>query len=457
MTEPRANTIKPENYWTASGWQQSPCLRVDSGRLLSQSRPDPGSETVNGYVLPGLCNAHSHAFQRAIAGRTEHRSATLDNFWSWRETMYQFAGRIGPDELRAIAAQLYVEMLEAGYTWVCEFHYLHHQPDGQPYADPAAMALALIEAAAETGIGMTLLPVLYQTGGFDARPLSERQRRFGFSVAGLLALCQRLRSLESERLIVGSALHSLRAVSASALAEFLAAESAQQRPLHIHIAEQASEVAECRTVRGQSPVAWLLDHAAVDQRWQLVHATHASTAELLGIVHCGANVVLCPTTEANLGDGVFPLQKYLDAGGSFAIGSDSHISVSPVEELRWLEYGQRLIQQQRNVAASAEQPSVGSRLFEAAWRGGLRAAGKAVTADAPSGQALAADLIVLDHQHPQFAAGDLAQVLDTWLFAGNQNLVRDVMSGGRWCVRDGRHEQREAIAARYRQVMLGLR
>jgi len=457
MTEPRVATIKPENYWTANGWQHSPCLRIDQGRLLPQSRPDPNSETLNGYVLPGLCNAHSHAFQRAIAGRTEHRTAARDSFWSWRETMYQFAGRIGPDELRAIAAQLYVEMLEAGYTWVAEFHYLHHQPDGQPYADPAAMALALIEAAAETGIGMTLLPVLYQTGGFDARPLNERQRRFWFSVEGLLALCQRLRGLESDRLIVGSALHSLRAVAPAVLSEFLAAESAPQRPLHIHIAEQCAEVDECLALRGQTPVAWLLDHAAVDQHWHLVHATHLSDAEALGIVQSGANVVLCPTTEANLGDGVFPLQPYLDAGGSFAIGSDSHISVSPVEELRWLEYGQRLTKRQRNVAASALQPSVGTRLFDAAWRGGWRAAGVADADDAPGSQALAADLIVLDHQHPQFAASDLAQVLDTWLFAGNQNLVRDVMSGGRWCVREGRHQQRDVIAARYRRVMRGLR
>lgn len=457
MTEPRVTTIQPQYYWTASGWQQSPCLRVDSGRLWPQSPADASSATINGYVLPGLCNAHSHAFQRAIAGRTEHQSGARDSFWSWRETMYQFADRIGPDEMRAIAAQLYVEMLEAGYTWVAEFHYLHHQPDGKPYADPAAMALALIEAATEVGIGMTLLPVLYQTGGFDARPLGDRQRRFGFSVDGLLALCQRLRGLESERLIVGSALHSLRAVTPPALSEFLAAESAHQRPLHIHIAEQRAEVDECLALRRQTPVAWLLDHAAVDARWHLVHATHLSTAESLAIVQRGANVVLCPTTEANLGDGVFPLPAYLDAGGSFAIGSDSHISVSPVEELRWLEYGQRLIHQQRNVAASVEQPSVGARLFDAAWRGGLRAAGVVDAADAPSTSALRADLIVLDQQHPQFAACDLQQVLDTWVFAGNRNLVRDVMSGGRWRVRDGRHEQGEAIAARYRKVMLGLR
>lgn len=398
------------------------------------------------FALPGMPNLHSHAFQRAMAGLAERRGPGDDSFWTWRETMYAFASRVGPDELQAIAAQLYVEMLKAGYTHVCEFHYLHNAPDGRPYADPAAMSRAIIEAARETGIGLTLLPVLYMTGGFDGRALSERQRRFGLTVEAYLRLLDSLAGLESPRLRIGIALHSLRAVPEDAMHEVLAAPSARSCPIHIHIAEQIGEVQDCLALRKARPVQWLFDHAAVDARWCLVHATHLDTAEMRAIAKSGAVAGLCPTTEANLGDGLFPLAAYLDAHGALGIGSDSHISVSPVEELRWLEYGQRLVTRHRNIAAREPDASVGETLWAAALAGGRQAAGFA-------GDVAPTDVVVLDETSPLLVARDERSVIDSFLFAGNTPLVRDVLVGGDWVVRGFRHRDEDRIAARYRGVV----
>ena len=348
-------------------------------------------------------NLHSHAFQRAMAGLAERKGRADDSFWTWRETMYAFAATVGPDQLRAIAAQLYVEMLKAGYTHVCEFHYLHHQPDGSSYAEPAAMSLALIDAAREAGIGLTLLPVLYMTGGFDGRALTARQRRFGHDVAGYLALLETLRRHESTHVRIGVAFHSLRAVPLQAMREVLDHELSAEGPIHIHIAEQIGEVQDCLATRGARPVEWLFDHAPVDSRWCLVHATHLTEAETLQIAGSGAVAGLCPTTEANLGDGLFPLAAFQDAGGTLGIGSDSHISVSPVEELRWLEYGQRLSTRHRNIAARHQGDSVGETLWRAALRGGRQAAGLPPDAWQPGSRA---DMIVLDDTAPLLAARD---------------------------------------------------
>jgi formimidoylglutamate deiminase len=364
--------------------------------------------------------------------------------------MYAFAAAVGPDDLRAIAAQLYVEMLKAGYTQVCEFHYLHHQPDGTPYAQPEAMSLALIEAAREAGIALTLLPVLYMRGGFDGRPLGARQRRFGHEVDAFLRLLESLRTLEAADLRVGIALHSLRAVPEDALQAVLASGLAQQGPIHIHIAEQIGEVQDCLSIRGARPVEWLLDHAQVDARWCLVHATHLSDQETARLASSDAVAGLCPTTEANLGDGLFPLADYLDAGGTLGIGSDSHISVSPVEELRWLEYGQRLATRRRNIAARREGASVGQTLWRAALQGGAQAAGLPIGALEPGHRA---DLMVLDDGSPLLAAREGHALLDSFVFAGNAPLVRDVMCGGRWVVRDFRHHDEERIAQRYRDTV----
>ena len=438
--------------WRADGWQADAVLGVDAHGQLTEPA-DGDAEALGAWVLPGMPNLHSHAFQRAMTGLAERRDVGEDSFWSWRETMYAFAAAIGPDELRAIAAQLYVEMLKAGYTQVCEFHYLHHQPDGTPYAQPEAMSLALIEAAREAGIALTLLPVLYISGGFDGRALSARQRRFGHDVDGYLRLLELLRRHEGSDLRVGIALHSLRAVPESALREVLASEAAQSGPIHIHIAEQIGEVQDCLASRGARPVEWLFAHAEVDARWCLVHATHLTAAETARLARSGAVAGLCPTTEANLGDGLFPLADYLDANGVLGIGSDSHISISPVEELRWLEYGQRLRSGRRNIAARAPSASVGDTLWRAALRGGAQAAGLPI---GTLHHGARADLLVLDDSSPLLAARDRTALLDSFVFAGNTPLVRDVMCGGRWVVRDFRHHDEARIAARYRATVSAL-
>lgn len=466
------------NAWFANGWHRDVRFEVDTGRYYPGSLLDvqsdasaDGVESLGHWVVPGMPNLHSHAFQRAMAGLAERRGDPADSFWTWREVMYAFAGKIGPDDLRAIASQLYVEMLKAGYTHVCEFHYLHHQPDGKPYADPAAMSLALVDAAHEAGIGLTLLPTLYMTGGFDGRALGQRQRRFAHDVDGFLRLVQRLRMLENAHLRIGVALHSLRAVPEDAMSAMLAGIDAlpescdglpgSMMPIHIHIAEQIGEVQDCLAVRNARPIQWLLDHAPVDTRWCLVHATHIDENELSQLARTGATVGLCPTTEANLGDGLFPLRDWLDAGGVIGIGSDSHISVSPIEELRWLEYGQRLITRHRNITSSEREPSTGSVLYGSALHGGANASRMPIGCFMGGEPTLPsvgnrADLLVLDETSPLLAGRDESNLLDTWIFAGNSNLVRDVMVNGDWVVRDFRHRDEARIAARYRAVIARL-
>ena len=398
----------------------------------------------NGWHLPGIANLHSHAFQRAMAGMAERQGDPNDSFWTWRETMYGMAARFTPEQLRAVAAQLYLEMLEAGYTTVCEFHYLHHRPDGGFYDDRAAMSRALIEAARETGIRLTLLPVLYMTGGFDGRELSERQRRFGHSVEDYLRLLAELRAEESATLNIGCALHSLRAVPPEAMREVLAGLPAESR-IHIHIAEQTGEVEESIALRGARPVRWLLGNADVGPRWTLVHATHLDEGEVRDVASSGATVAICTTTEANLGDGLFALRDYLDAGGRWGIGSDSHVSVSPVEELRWLEYGQRLITRHRNIASSAAQPSVGETLLQGVWQSAAAATGFDVQ-----------DAIVLDADAPVLVGANAGDIADRWLFAGNRNLVKEVSVAGQRVVADGRHHQHDAVARDYRAAIKAL-
>ncbi len=397
------------------------------------------------WRVPGIANLHSHAFQRAMAGRAERQTHPQDSFWTWRETMYRTASRFDPESLHAVASQLYVEMLEAGYTSVCEFHYLHHAPDGSRYSDPAAMSQALVQAGRDSGIRLTLLPVLYMSGGFDGRPLSERQRRFGHDVDGFLQLLRTLHGQEDARLRIGCAFHSLRAVPEAAMREVLA-ELPLEMPVHIHIAEQVGEVQDCVLLRGARPVEWLLRQLPVDPRWTLVHATHLTPAEIKRLAHSGATVALCPTTEANLGDGLFPLRAYLDAGGRWGIGSDSHISVSPVEELRWLEYGQRLATRHRNIAVRADSSSVGETLL------------RGVLASAPQSTGFTEndDHVLLDADAPILAGARVDDVVDRWLFSGNRPLVQETHVDGQRVVVEGLHRERETIAARYRSVLPAL-
>ncbi len=408
----------------------------------------PIAATGADWRLPGIVNQHSHAFQRAMAGLAERMTHPSDSFWTWRETMYRMAARFDPDTLHAVAAQLYAEMLEAGYTTVCEFHYLHHAPDGCPYDDAAAMSRALIAAARETGIRLTLLPVLYMTGGFDGRPLNERQRRFGHTVDAYLRLFDTLHREQDYTLRVGCALHSLRAVPPDAMNTVLAALPGDTR-LHIHIAEQIGEVQDSLAIRGERPVRWLLDNAEVDARWTLVHATHLDVDEVVGIARSGATVAICPTTEANLGDGLFPLRDYLDADGAWGIGSDSHISVSPVEELRWLEYGQRLTTRHRNIAATEARPSVGETLLACVRASAAQSCG---FTDAN----LVGDTVTLDGASPLLVGATPADIADHWIFSGNRSAVDTVSVAGRELVTGGRHRDGVAIAARFATAMRGL-
>lgn len=396
-----------------------------------------------GWRVPGIANLHSHAFQRAMAGLAERQTHPEDSFWTWREIMYRFAARMDPDSTYAVATQLYAEMLEAGYTTVCEFHYVHHQPDGGPYDDRAAMAKALIAAARDTGIRMTLLPVLYMRGGFDGRELSVRQQRFGHDVDGFLRLLDVLYPLQDGALRIGCAFHSLRAVAETAMREVLAALPADA-PIHLHIAEQVGEVQDSLAVRNARPVEWLLREFPVDRRWTLVHATHLTQEEMRGIASSGATVAICPTTEANLGDGLFPLRDYLQAGGRWGIGSDSHVSVSPVEELRWLEYGQRLVTRHRNIAVTASSPSVGETLLQCVLDSAQDATGRAVDP---------ADDVLLDADAPALAGATSEDLVDRWLFAGNRPLVKQVRVAGRTVVSGGRHVDGEAIARRYGEAL----
>ncbi|CAG9168973.1 formimidoylglutamate deiminase [Cupriavidus pinatubonensis] len=434
-----------------TGWARDVLLAWDTaGRLTTVQAGASASADVPraaGPVLPGMPNLHSHAFQRGFAGLTEYRSVTqggdpagADSFWSWRTLMYRFALRLSPDTLEAIATQLYIEMLRAGYTSVCEFHYVHHDIDGKPYADAAEMSLRLLRAAERVGIGMTLLPVLYQTAGFGDKPAVAEQRRFLHDTDAMLRLLERLAPACAQHgARLGLAPHSLRAVPQQSLTHALAGLHAMDAtaPVHIHIAEQQREVDDCIAQTGIRPVEWLLDHAEVDARWCLVHATHMDWDERRRLAHSGAVAGICPTTEANLGDGVFEAAPYLAQHGAWGIGSDSHASVSVAEELRMFEYGQRLALQQRNVLASESHMQVADRLYLEAVAGGARATGRAVAGLAAGQQA---DFVVLDGSHPTLAGLDGAQALATHVFAnhGHETLA-EVRTAGRCRVQHGTH------------------
>lgn len=388
-------------------------------------------------TVPGLPNLHSHAFQRAMAGLTERRGTEADSFWTWREQMYRFVERLTPDDLEAIAAQAYMEMLEAGFTWVAEFHYLHHQPDGRPYDNVAEMAERIVAAAADTGIGLTLLPVFYRQSGFGGRPAAPGQRRFLNDRESYA----RLMETSVPGGCIGIAPHSLRAVTLDDLG--WAADTWRGKPVHIHVSEQTREVEDCLAAHGRRPIDLLMDSVPADEHWCLVHATHADAGERARIARAKAVVGLCPITEANLGDGLFEVPDFLERGGRFGVGSDSNVRLSAADELRTLEYGQRLIRRQRNVLGAAEQ-STGRRLFEAALAGGAQAVGIPAGADDDA-------IVTLDaSQH----RGDAA--IDHWLFAADNAAIVSVERGGRRLVEHGRHRDRERIAARYQRTLAKL-
>ncbi len=409
------------------------------------------------YILPGMPNLHSHAFQRAMAGQTELATGNKDDFWSWREKMYHYANRITPEQLQAITAQLYLEMLKSGYTAVAEFHYLHHTHPRQPGVSSTEMADAVIAAAEQTGIGLTLLPVLYMTAGFDTpEPLPE-QARFIHDLDGFLSLFTCLRSRENGNVKTGMAFHSLRAVPAATMREALRVVVEEENiecPIHIHIAETVQEVEACKGFHGLTPVQWLFERFAVDQRWCLVHATHLTDWEVGQLAASDCVVGLCPATEANLGDGIFRFRDFLAGGGSFGIGSDSNISVSPVEELRWLEYGQRLLARSRNISATESDPHVGDFLWNGAARGGAQALGLDVQTPVTEDSS---DLIVLNGEHPLLYGNPSQNLIDSFVFSGNDNLIKDVKACGEWVIRDGVHLREQEISTRYKKAIKALR
>lgn len=424
------------------GWADDVVIAVQDGVIVDMGVGGPCppfTDRLAGVAVPGVVNLHSHAHQRAMAGLTERSGAGSDSFWTWRETMYRAVMAISPDDLQTIATQAFIEMLQGGYTHVAEFHYLHHAPDGRPYDDPAEMSKRVMAAAAAAGIGLTLLPVLYAASGFDGGAPSAGQRRFACDLDGFAAIRAGLPGA------TGVAPHSLRAVPRDVLARALAGVSG---PVHIHVAEQRLEVEECVAAWGARPVAWLLEHGGVDARWCLVHATHVDAAEVAGMAAAGVTVGLCPTTEADLGDGVFPAEAYQAAGGRFGVGSDSQVSASPFEELRMLEWGQRLVSGRRTVLAGGPGRSTGRTLLEAAAAGGAVACGLQGGAIEVGMQA---DVTVLAAGLPEDGAVDGA------VFAPRGNPVRHVIARGECVVRDGQHKLQAMVAGQFGRVMDRLR
>ena len=427
-----------------SGWATSVRFEISAGRIeaVDQGASIKNDETQAGLVIPGLCNAHSHAFQRALVGRTEQRSpAGKDNFWTWRKEMYRLASRIDPDMLKAIASQVYSEMLAAGYTSVVEFHYLHHTGFE-----------SIISAAEETGIRLTFVPILYERAGFDSPKPDNVQKLFIRNFDEFVALYEQAKSLASERIGFGVGIHSLRAVTKESIDGISELARSENIPLHIHLAEQQREVDECLSHYKTRPARWLLDRCDVDAKWCLVHATHLESDEISTIADSGAVVCLCPSTEANLGDGIFPLQTYLGEGGQIAIGSDSHVTIDPFEELRWLEYGQRLTAQSRNVSVF-DGGHTGYTLFDLVATGGTRACGQQ-TGRLEAGAL--ADLVVLDDTDPMFSGHDEDTLLDSLIFSGYRVPIERVMVHGEWRVVDGRHVCEDDSREEYRQVVEAL-
>jgi len=422
---------------------------VESGAAAQATDMDLGS----GILLPAPANLHSHAFQRAMAGMTEHRSGRQDDFWSWRTLMYRFLDLLTPDAVEAIAALAYVEMLEAGYAAVGEFHYVHHQPGGAPYDDIARLSQSIFAAAASTGIGLTHLPVLCSHGGAGGAGLTGGQLRFGCDSERFARLFEAASDAVRDGpadWAIGIAPHSLRAILPEQLTEAVAL--VPDGPIHIHIAEQQKEVRDVEAWLGARPVEWLLDHAPVDARWCLVHATHMSAAETRALAQSGAVAGLCPITEANLGDGAFNGRLYLADGGRFGVGSDSNIRIALSEELRQLEYSQRQRHEARNVLAASDR-STGRLLYGKALDGGARALKRDSGALAAG---LLADLVSIDGDALALCALSDDQILDGWIFAADDRLVRDVWSAGRHCVTGGRHRMRDAVDGNYRRVMKAL-
>lgn len=453
-------TLYLEQVLLPDGWASNVEVDIDSCGDIAAIRTDvidSQVEQTSGVALPGMPNLHSHAHQRAMVGMAEKAGGSSssakgskDSFWTWREAMYRYLGALQPNQLQAVSAQLYVEMLKFGYTNVAEFQYLHHDSDGSPYSNRAEMTLRCLQAARDSGIGITLLPVLYRYAGFGGQEPVPGQRRFLNDAEQFLEIVRELQKATADdaNAAVGMAPHSLRAVTPELLQEVLA--SFHLGPIHIHIAEQIPEVEGCLDWSGKRPVEWLLDNFDVDQRWCLIHATHLSSEETSRLAGSGAVVGICPTTEANLGDGIFPTASFLEQGGRFGIGSDSQVSINPAEELRWLEYAQRLTSNGRNVLAAGAGASTGRTLFDAALAGGAQACGRAIGRLAVGCRA---DIVILDGEHSRLVGRKGDDLLDSWIFGCDSNPVRDVFVGGKQVVVDGKHIDEQPIEENFRTVI----
>jgi formimidoylglutamate deiminase len=439
----------------ADGWHEQVLITVNPAGVITALTPDskPGEATrLAGPVIPAIANLHSHAFQRAMAGLAEVAGDPQDSFWTWRDLMYRMVQRLSPEQVGDIATHLYIDMLKGGYSQVAEFHYLHHDPQGQAYADDA-MLLNLINAADTAGIGQTLLPVLYSYSGFGSQPASDGQRRFIQQTDAYLHQQQRVAQWSADKPLLnhGICFHSLRAVSEAQMREVLSASHAAV-PVHIHVAEQEKEVNDSLAWSGERPVTWLYNRFEVDQRWCLIHATHLDSDEIQRMAASGAVAGLCPTTEANLGDGIFPAVEYIAQVGRWGIGSDSHVSLSTLEELRWLEYGQRLRDRRRNRITLPNQPSVGDLLWQQAAQGGAQACAIA-TGELAVGKR--ADWLVLEND-AFLSSVSSASLLNRWLFGGTQRQIRDVFVAGKQVINEGHHAGEEAAAARFAKAMSAL-
>lgn len=433
----------------SSGWAERVRLNLNGGRIefVETGVDAKAGDERHGIAVPGLCNVHSHAFQRGMAGLAETRGPVGDNFWTWREVMYHFLDRLSPDDVETIAALSYVEMLETGFTRVGEFHYLHHDPNGAPYANTGELAERIAGASVQAGIGLTLLPVFYAHSNFGGAAPAPGQRRFINTVASFTRLMQQCAAITSklDDANFGVAPHSLRAATGDELKAIV--PLALGGPVHIHAAEQTKEVEDCIAFSGARPVEWLLDHGA-DQHWCLVHATHMTDAETKRLAASDAVAGLCPITEANLGDGVFPAQDYLGQGGRFGIGTDSNVRIDAAGELRLLEYAQRLTLRSRNLLAPAQGCSTGRALFDGALAGGAQALGQKSHGLA---QGVPADIVSFDPESPALAGRKGDALLDSWIFAGAR--PDQVWRFGRMVVEGGRHLDRKRIATRYSDMI----
>jgi formimidoylglutamate deiminase len=450
------STLFAPAAWISGAWQQNVVLNIDatgrwSGIATGVQHPPPGAQVLAGPLLPSLVNAHSHSFQRAFAGLAERRESDADDFWSWRDRMYRVALRITPDHLRAIAAHLFVELLRGGYTHVCEFHYLQHDRDGKPYPYPHELSWAVADAAREAGIGLTMLPVLYERAGFTQPALRDDQRRFRTSAQNVWAAQHGIAASGRPLLNAGVAIHSLRAAAPASITMLRRLAEGFGGPIHIHVAEQTAEVDDCVAATGARPIEWLAREKLLDDRWHLVHATHTVAGEIEAVARSGAGVVICPSTEGNLGDGLCDLPGWLEAGVPLTLGSDSHVTREWREELRWLDYGQRLVQRQRNVSAAPQhdEPSTAQRLFKRVVEG-AGAAGEAAWGLAPGARA---DALVIDAQSASLLGTPPAQLLDALVFSSPGRPWRDVLVAGKWVVQDHHHAAAAPIARRFEAAM----